>query len=391
MYIITPLYHIPMKIYFVSLPSNGKLRLNNWMLGTIQVCESMGHVTATFDADGNRTFGTNIMKMDLSRPVDWDVIIIDKVETKTDLAKEYTKIIKNIQPDAIIIGTENYTKSLGDAVVDALPDIDVFIDGFAEPVMPGILDVAFNSRFDQAPGTLHKYDGIIERKPFEADGLDPFYFPIPAYDSVNMSIYLNSMCEPPGDYKKAKKRVMNVLWMRGKYRATPERAVEQASALRNMYAIDEIIIDDDDFLGSPSWVKVFLKVWNDNSLYRYLGFTAKTISWPADDALLWSLRESGCRRLEIGGNIGVEFNADIIHNIVDELRHNLIPEWDITFKLDDMTTAIDLASFCKHENIKCKTIIPSTIIGDEKLKLLGLQNLIHHDKFDDVISYNIWA
>ena len=380
-----------MKIYFVNLPSDGKLRLNNAMLGAIQICESMGHVTTIFDADGNRVLSPNLMKLDLSRPIDWDAIVIDKVETKPDLVREYTNIIKTSHPETIIIGTENYTKSLSDVVVDALPDINVFIDGFAEPILPGLLDVIFNQRFDQALGTLYQYNGTIERKSLELDDVDQFYFPIPAYDSVNMIIYLNSMCDPPGDYKKAQKRVMNVLWTRGKYRSPPERAVEQASALRNMYAIDEIIIDDPDFLDSPSWVKQFLKVWNDNSLYRYMSFIIKTVSWPVDDGLLWNLKESGCRRIEIGIGAGVEFNANVIHDVVDLLRRNLIQEWDITFKLDSVATARDLASFCKHENIKCKTIIPTSIITEANLQLLGLQNLLDQGKFDDVISYNLVA
>ena len=381
-----------MKIYFVNLPSDGKLRLNNAMLGTIQVCESMGHVTTVFDADSNKALNPNLLKIDLRRQIDWDVVMIDKIETKHQLAKEYVKVIKMMRPEAVIIGTEDYTNPIKESeTIINFKEVNVFIDGFAEVIMPGLLDIVFNQRFDQTKGTVYLYNGAVERVPFTDETVDPFYFPIPSYDSVNMIIYLNSMCEPLGDYKKAQKRVMNVLWTRGKYRALPERAVEQASALRNMYAIDEIIIDDPDFLDSPSWVKQFLKVWNDNSLYRYMSFIIKTVSWPVDDGLLWNLKESGCRRIEIGIGVGVEFNADVIHGVVDLLRRNLIQEWDITFKLDSVATARDLASFCKHENIKCKTIIPTSVITEANLQLLGLQNLLDQGKFDDVISYNLVA
>jgi intein/homing endonuclease len=195
-----PPYHIPFSLAQIAA-----------------VSESLGHACAFLDVNAHR-FGLDVLRAE-ARADEFDVVAISGLTSQYKYIKQYLPILREVQPNALIVAGGGFITSQPYEMMKFLPQIDVACIGEGENTWVEICDHVFDRRFEEVKGVIFRDEKgnikMTEPRPLIGmkdsglfESLDDL--PYPAYDLLPMDVYLRNsqipLCVPPdtliaGSYK----------------------------------------------------------------------------------------------------------------------------------------------------------------------------------------------
>jgi radical SAM superfamily enzyme YgiQ (UPF0313 family) len=323
-----------MKILFIHPP----VRLNDvpkhipYGIGILMsVAENLGHQVAFLDMNALRITG-DAVKEALCEDR-FDVVGIGGLSSQYKFIKPLLKLIRQYQPQALIMAGGGFLTSMPEETMALCPEIDVAVVGEGEATLPDLLDHVEDRRWDLVAGVIHRLEGRPLRTPPRKLIANMDDIPYPAYDLIPLEVYFENSPLMFSPESAASRRRIDILMERGcprmctfcehggmsKYDLervyegstfseepiyrfnSPQYTVELVKYLRFKYGIDFVSILDENMTSYRKRVFELCDEWERAGLAGIVKFGCLGDVGGVTLEMLKRLREVGCSYISYGG------------------------------------------------------------------------------------------
>lgn len=384
----------------------------------MSIAEERGHSIAFLDVNLYK-LALDVVRVELQRD-EWDVVCCGGLITTYKYVKQILPIVRDCQPDALIVLGGGILTSIPEDMMRFLPMVDVGVIGEGENTFHELLDVVFSRRFNHVRGLIYRDEkGELKRtEPRPLIGMpDSGYYgslddvPYPAYHLLDMEGYFKNSSLPLSQESMFCQRRVDIVSERGcvhrcsfcmhmglsaldlsriygceikgpqvRYQSA-EYVIEQIKHLRMRYAIDFVSILDENFLSNKGRVLKFCDLLEKEGLVDIVKWGCLGSVDKVDEQYLQRLREAGCTYISYGAesasqrildSIGKRQTPSQIQRALDmTVKAGIQPI--MTFmegyeneKVEDMLKTV---RFWKRNNIRVKpfwiTPYPATAMFEE--------------------------
>jgi radical SAM superfamily enzyme YgiQ (UPF0313 family) len=393
-----PPYHIPFSLAQIAA-----------------VSESLGHACAFLDVNAHR-FGLDVLRAE-ARADEFDVVAISGLTSQYKYIKQYLPILREVQPNALIVAGGGFITSQPYEMMKFLPQIDVACIGEGENTWVEICDHVFDRRFEEVRGVIFRDEKgnikMTEPRPLIGmkdsglyESLDDL--PYPAYDLLPMDVYLrNSQIPLCPETMRPDLRRISITHERGcpfmcrfcthlgmsatdlariygrefkgwpvVRRPSPKYYIEHIKYLRMKFCVNFISILDENFLADKKFCLEFADLMEKEGLVGLVRFGILGHPVSADPQVISRLRDVGCSYISWGAEsadqkildaLNKHSSPEAIQNAIDTcMKFEVYPitTWMVTPN-DTPETVLKTIRFWKRNQITCKPFYETAYPGTE--------------------------
>jgi len=320
------------------------------------IVEKKGGQVAVLDLNAIRMnypknqISNQIIQDEISRE-QWDLIGIGGLTSTYKRIKELSRVIKNTNPNAILIGGGGWSTYNPDEILKLVPEIDLICIGEGEETFSEVYDEIENGSkdFGRVDGLCIKDENGIRFTGPRALISDLNTVPFPDYELFEMEVYFRYSSLPLSVESFNAKRRASVVWERGCPRGCtfcshngmsridlqniygkgdriegekmvrisdkksntfqlparwpdPEYAIKNIEILKENYNIDFVSILDENMTSNRKWTEKFCELYLDSGLTETVkwGTLGDAPSVAVAPDLVKTMKKAGCCYISFG-------------------------------------------------------------------------------------------